>query len=59
MSIPNVPQTDTFDQWRIKTNTIAENVGDLDNLNTTDQSNIVAAVNENKEFTIAMAIALG
>lgn len=59
MAIPNVPQTDTFDQWRVKTNTTAQNVGDLDNLNTTDKTNLVSATNEVKSFALAMAIALG
>ena len=46
MSIPNVPQTDTFDQWRVKTNTIATNAGDLANLTTTIKTNAVSAINE-------------
>ena len=47
-----VPQTDTFDQWRQKTNgTITQsnqtvlNVGDLALLTTSTQANIVAALN--------------
>lgn len=48
MSIPNVLQTDTFDQWRVKTNTIATNAGDLVNLNTVVKTNAVSAINEVK-----------
>lgn len=63
MAVVNVPITDTFNQWREKTNEVASNVGDLDELTTVDKTNIVAAVNETKEdltgFSIAMSIALG
>ena len=83
MAVTNVSQSETFDQWRVKTNTIATNLGDsatlttsattavggvnelkgnvgtLNNLTTTDKTNLVAAVNETKNFSLAISIALG
>lgn len=46
MAIPNIPDTDSFDLWRQKTNLIAQIEGDLDNLLTVDKTNLVAAINE-------------
>ena len=46
MAIPSVLLSDTFDEWRVKTNTVATNFGDLTALNTTDKSSVVAAINE-------------
>ena len=37
---------DTFDQWRLKTNDIGANLGDLTSLSTTNKTNIVSALNE-------------
>ncbi len=48
MPIINVNLIDTFDQWRIKTNTISNSFGDLSLLTTTENSNVVSAVNELK-----------
>jgi len=45
MAITNVSENDTFDQWRVKTNTISTNLGDAATLTTTG-TNAVAAVNE-------------
>lgn len=83
MAVTNVSQSETFDQWRVKTNTIATNLGDaatltttattavggvnelkgnvgtLNNLTTTDKTNLVSAVNETKNFSLAISIALG
>jgi hypothetical protein len=83
MAVTNVSQSETFDQWRVKTNTVSTNLGDaatlttsattavggvnelkgnvgtLNNLTTTDKSNLVAAVNETKNFSLAISIALG
>jgi hypothetical protein len=60
-----VPQTDSFDQWRVKTNSVIGNsnqtiqdVGDLANL-TGGESTIVDAVNGGRNFSIAISIALG
>jgi hypothetical protein len=60
-----VPQTDSFDQWRIKTNSVitqsnqtVQDVGDLANL-AGGESNIVSAVNGGRNFSIAIAVALG
>ena len=36
----------TFDEWRIKTNTLGTNTGDLTTLSTTAKGSLVAAVNE-------------
>jgi len=46
MAIINVPDKDSFDLWRQKTNLISQTMGDLTLLNTTDKSNLVAAINE-------------
>lgn len=46
MAVTVVNQTDTFDQWRVKTNDISSNVGDVATLATTDTSSVVAAINE-------------
>jgi len=83
MAVTNVSQSETFDQWRVKTNTVSTNLGDaatlttaattavggvnelkgnvgsLNNLTTTDKTNLVAAVNETKNFSLAISIALG
>jgi len=45
MAITNVADTDTFDQWRVKTNTIASDLGDIATL-TTAATNAAAAVVE-------------
>ena len=46
MAIQVVNLTDTFDQWRIKNNTVASTFGDLTALSTTNKSSLVAAINE-------------
>ena len=46
MAIQVVNLTDTFDQWRVKTNLIGSTFGDLTALSTTNKSNLVAAINE-------------
>lgn len=53
MVLELVPQTDTFDQWRQKTNSSSiqinintEAIGDLDTLDTADKSSTVEAINE-------------
>lgn len=63
--VTTVPQTDTFDQWRVKTNSVigqsnqtVQDVGDLANL-AGGESTIVDAVNNNRNFSIAISIALG
>ena len=38
--------TDTFDEWRIKTNSLGTNTGDLTTLSTTAKGSLVAAINE-------------
>ena len=46
MAVVTVNLLDTFDQWRLKTNDLGVNLGDLTSLTTTDKTNIVAALNE-------------
>jgi hypothetical protein len=46
MAIQVVNLTDTFDQWRVKTNLTANQFGDLTALSTTNKSSLVAAINE-------------
>ena len=46
MALQVVNLTDTFDEWRIKTNTTATQFGDLASLSTTDKTSLVAAINE-------------
>jgi hypothetical protein len=60
-----VPQTDTFDQWRVKTNQVitqsnqtVQDVGDMDQL-INGEANLVEAINNNTGFSIAISIALG
>ena len=45
MAVTVVQQTNTFDQWRVKTNTIASDLGDAATLNTF-ATNAVGGVNE-------------
>jgi hypothetical protein len=60
-----VPQTDSFDQWRVKTNSViteanqtVQDVGDLADL-AGGETTIVDAVNGGRNFSIAISIALG
>ena len=46
MAIRSVATTDTLETFRTTFNTLGTDAGDLDNLNTTDKSSLVAAVNE-------------
>jgi hypothetical protein len=46
MALITVNLTDTFDEWRIKSNTLGTNQGDLATLSTTAKGSIVAAINE-------------
>ena len=46
MAIVTVNLVDTFDEWRIKTNSLGTETGDLSSLSTSDTSSIVAAINE-------------
>lgn len=63
--VTTVPQTDSFDQWRVKTNQVitqsnqtVQDVGDLATL-AGGESTIVDAVNGTRSFSIAISIALG
>ena len=46
MALTVVNLTDTFDEWRVKTNTLGTNTGDLTTLSTTAKGSLVAAINE-------------
>jgi hypothetical protein len=46
MAIINVPETDNFEQWRQKTNSISTNQGDVSSLVTIDKTSVVNAINE-------------
>jgi len=46
MAVVSVNLLDTFDQWRLKTNDLGVNQGDLTTLTTTNKLNLVAAINE-------------
>ena len=46
MALVSVNLIDTFDEWRLKTNSIGSKSGDIDTLTTTDKTSLVAAVNE-------------
>ena len=46
MAVISVNLTDTFEQWRTKTNSIGTKQGDLTTLTTTAKSTVVAAINE-------------
>lgn len=53
---PEVYLTDTIETWRQKTNLLSANIGDPDDLNTTDKTTLVSAINElesvsNSSFT--------
>ena len=63
--VTTVPQTDSFDQWRVKTNSVitqanqtVQDIGDLANL-PGGETTIVSAVNGGRNFSIAISIALG
>ena len=45
MAVTNVSQSNTFDQWRVSTNTIATNLGDIATINTT-ATTAIGGVNE-------------
>ena len=46
MATITVNLTDTFDEWRIKTNSLGTKQGDLTTLSTTAKGTLVAAINE-------------
>ena len=63
--VTTVPQTDSFDQWRVKTNSVileanqtVQDVGDIATL-AGGETSIVDAVNGGRNFSIAISIALG
>jgi hypothetical protein len=58
MAIRNVAVTNTLEEFRTTFNSLGTDVGDLGSLSTTDQSSIVAAINEvNTSVTTAWTIA--
>ena len=46
MALVVVNLTDTFEQWRVKTNLLGTNTGDLTTLSTPAKNTLVAAINE-------------
>lgn len=46
MSLITVNLVDTFDEWRVKTNSISVTTGDLNSLNTSNQNSLVESINE-------------
>ena len=46
MAVTVVNLTDTFEQWRVKTNSLGTSQGDLTTLSTTAKNTLVAAINE-------------
>jgi hypothetical protein len=46
MPTVTVNLSDTFEQWRVKTNNIGTNTGDLNSLSTTAKGSLVDAINE-------------
>lgn len=62
MAITVVNTTDTFEEWRLKTNQIAADLGDIDQLLTLDgapPTNIVDEFNKLSTSNIALIVALG
>jgi hypothetical protein len=67
MAIRNVDSSDTFEQWRVKTNNIATDVGDITTLNATpnavqaEATDLTSAVKTKEDIgvAVAMAVALG
>ena len=39
-------KSDSFNQWRVNTNQLGVNVGDISNLDTTNKTSVVTAMNE-------------
>ena len=65
MAVRNTPSNSTFEAWRVETNEIATDAGDVATLTTT-ATNLTAAINEHETDiaaqtgdAVAMAIALG
>lgn len=56
MAIISIELTDTFDQWRIKSNSLGVNVGDITLLNTTDKDSCVDAINELEAETATIGL---
>ena len=46
MALTVVNLTDTFDEWRLKSNILGTNTGDLTTLSTTEKGSLVGAINE-------------
>jgi len=56
MAIRSVATTDTLETFRTTFNSLGTDAGDLDNLNTTNKSSLVAALNETIAATSAFTI---
>ncbi|NBP55185.1 hypothetical protein EBU71_01365 [bacterium] len=63
--VNTVSQANTFDQWRVQTNSVItktnnqeDYIGDLALLSNAEPD-LVSAVNETREYSVAITIALG
>ncbi len=62
MAIVVVNKSDTFEEWRQKTNQISDVIGDFDELVNPDGStslNMIDTINKIKDNNLVMTIALG
>lgn len=59
MATVNVSENDTFEEWRVKTNEIAQDVGDMNQLATQSKDSIVDAVNEVNSYSLIFSMVLG
>jgi hypothetical protein len=57
MAVRNVDPSNSFEQWRVETNEIATDAGDVSTLTTT-ATNLTAAVNENDADITSNATAI-
>lgn len=59
MSVINVDENNTFEEWRVKTNQVSQAVGDMATLGTENNGNLVEAVNEVNNLSLVYSIVLG
>lgn len=56
MAVIEVERSDTFEDWRQKTNRIGESLGDVSELG---GSTVIEKIEESNDLALALAIALG
>lgn len=59
MAIVNVNENDTFEEWRVKSNEVAQEIGDMTQLATQSKTSIVDAVNEVNSYSLIFSMVLG